>query len=498
MKFLESSLALLAVALFAWTAKCQTQSLPEKAQRAKELMAAGKPDAAVPIYRELIRAIPNNAGLIFNLGLALDMSGNKQEAIRHYQAVVKLDPDFFPALLLIGAAYLDLGQPAKAIEPLERSVKIQPENFDAQVTLAEAEMALERFARAAPRFQKLAQRDPSNAKVWYGLGACYEGLAQKSFDALAETAHESAYWLDLVAESRLETKQTYSAFYFYRQTLAKTPSMRGVHAAVAEIYRETGHADWASTEEEKEKQLAAPDCVTEKLECEYRAGNFLGMVQDEARSPEALYWKTRAYNKLALDAYDRLGQLPASVETYELRARIESKRRQYAEAAKEWREALKFSPGSPMIKKELAMALSQSGNLPEAETLFREVLKQESESADLNYYLGEVILHAQKPQEAIAYLQKATTINPRFLPAQRSLGLAYLQTGQAEKAIPHLKEALSIDEDGSLHYQLGRAYQAQGERDLAREMLKQYQDMQRKEQQENKAVEQEVAITPPE
>src|SRR6516225_8225650 len=113
MKALHPSLALLVVPLFAWTINGQTQSLPEKAQHAKELLAAGKPDEAIPIYRELIRAIPNNPGLILNLGLALDMSGEKQEAIRQYQAVVKLDPDSFPALLLMGAAYLDLGQPAK-------------------------------------------------------------------------------------------------------------------------------------------------------------------------------------------------------------------------------------------------------------------------------------------------------------------------------------------------------------------------------------------------
>jgi tetratricopeptide (TPR) repeat protein len=475
----------------------QSQALAEKAQHAKQLMAAGRPDQAVPIYRELIRAVPNNPGVVLNLGLALDMSGNKQEAIRQYQAVVKLDPDSFPALLLMGTAYLDLGQPGKAIEPLEKSAKMQPENFDAQVTLAEAEIALQRLAQAMPRLQKLSQRDPSSAKVWYGLGVCYEGLAQNSFDELAQAAPGSAYWLDLVAESRLETKQTYSAFYFYRQALAKLPSMRGVHAAIGEIYKDTGHADWASIEEAKEKQLAAPDCAVEKLECDYRAGNYLGIVQAKARSPEALYWKTRAYNKLALDAYYQLGQLPPSMEAHELRARIESKRRQYAEAAKEWREALKFSPGSPMVKRELAMALSQSGNLREAQILFQEVLKQEPNAPDLNYFLGEVILHAQKPQEAIAYLQKAATSNPQFLPAQKSLGIAYLQMGETEKAIPHLKEALSIDEDGSLHYQLGRAYQAHGERDLAQEMFKQYQEMQRAQQTENKTVEKEVAITPP-
>jgi tetratricopeptide (TPR) repeat protein len=301
----------------------------------------------------------------------------------------------------------------------------------------------------------------------------------------------------LVAESRLETKQTYSAFYFYKQALAKMPALGGVHAALAEIYKETGHPDWAATEEVKEKQLPPPDCGAEKLECEYQAGNLLAIVQETTHDPKELYWKTRAYNQLALGAYDHLGRLPPSLETHELRARIETKRRQYAEAAKEWREALNLAPGNPYVERELAIALSESGSLQEARTLFQELLRQDPDSGSLNYFLGDVILNAQKPQEAIPYLQKAVAIDPKFLPAQESLGLAYLQMGQTEKAIPHLKDALPIDEDGSLHYQLGRAYQAHGDRDLAREMFRTYQEMQSKNQEENQGVEKAVAITPP-
>ncbi len=498
MKPLQARQALLTVVLFTCSPNGLAQSLPEKAQHAKELMAAGKPEEAVPIYRELVHEVPDNPGLVLNLGLALDMSGNKREAIRQYQGVLKLDPESLPALLLMGTAYLDLGQPEKAIEPLEKSASIQPDNFEAQLTLAEAEMTLGQFGPAAPRFQKLSQRDPSSAKVWYGLGASYEGLAQRSFDELSEAAPGSAYWLDLVAESRLDAKQTYSAFYFYRQALAKMPAMRGVHAAIAGIYKETGHPDWASTEGEKERQLPPPDCAAEKLECAYRAGDFLAIAQSQAKSPEALYWKTRAYNKLALNAYLRLGQLPSSMETHELKARIESKRRQYLEAAKEWREALKFSPGNSYLQKQLAISLYQSGDLQGAQALLQGLLKREPDSPELNYLLGDTVLNSQKPQEAIPYLEKAVKSDPQMLPAQRSLGLAYLQTGQTEKAILHLKAALPIDQDGSVHYQLGRAYQAHGEREQASSMLKQYQEMQSAQQTENRTVEKEVAITPPE
>jgi len=483
--------------LIVCTAGAQSPALAEKAQHAKELMAAGRPGEAVPIYRELVKAMPGNPGLVLNLGLALDMSGDKRAAIRQYQAALKLKADFFPPLLLMGAAHLDLGQPSLAVAPLERAIELQPEDFDAQVTLAEAELALERFSAAASRFQKLSQQDASSAKVWYGLGACYEGLAQKSFDELAEAVPGSAYWLDLVAESRLETKQTYSAFYFYKQVLAKMPDLAGVHAALAEIYKETSHPDWAATEEAKENELPPPDCAAEKLECAFRAGNFLAVVEGTFHGPKELFWRTRAYNQLALGAYDRLGRLPPSIETHELRARIETRRRQYAEAAKEWREALNLAPGNPYVKRELAIALSESGSLQEARKLFQELLQQDPNSGSLNYLLGDIILNAQEPQAAIPYLQKAAVADPQFLPAQKSLGLAYLQVSQTEKAIPYLRAALPADQDGSLHYQLGRAYQAHGDRDLARAMFRTYQEIQSKNQEENQGVEKEVAITPP-
>ena len=487
------------IVLLAPSLVAQYPDLAEKSHRAKDLMAAQRFEEAVPIYRELVRALPDNPGLVMNLGLALDYSGHKREAAGQFEKVLKLEPSNGLALLFLGTTYLDLGEAARALNPLEKLAKAQPENLDAQEALAEARLSLKRFEHAAKGFQNLSQSDPGNPKVWYGLGLSYDGLAQQSFDELAKIAPGSAYWLELVAESRLETQQFFSAFYLYRQAQEKMPSRRGIHAAVAEIYRKTGHAEWATIEDEKERQVPPADCARDQLECDFQAGKYHELIAAAQGQtiPESYYWLTRAYNRLALDAYTQLGQQPSSAPVEDLRAKIEFKRRQYVEAAKHWEEALKFSPGDAYIKQQLAIALFQTADLSGARELFQELLKSNPESPELNYYLGDILLKSQKPADALAFLNKAIRHDPGLLPAQASLARTYLALGQADKAIPHLKAALSIDEDGSLYYELGHAYQAHGQVELARQALKRYQEIHSKQEAEKQALNREIQITPP-
>src|ERR1700730_9454684 len=59
----------------------QSDDSAEKSRRAKEFMAEGKFTAAVPLYRELNLAVPNNPGLLLNLGMSLHMAGDESQSI---------------------------------------------------------------------------------------------------------------------------------------------------------------------------------------------------------------------------------------------------------------------------------------------------------------------------------------------------------------------------------------------------------------------------------
>jgi predicted Zn-dependent protease len=274
--------------------------------------------------------------------------------------------------------------------------------------------------------------------------------------------------------------------------------LRGLHKGVAEVYRQAGHPDWSEIEEAKESQLPPPDCHVEKLECQFTAGQFdeLAAVPKQTNA-ECFYWQSRAYNELALHAFARLGQLPASAELHELKAHIYNSQRKYSEAATEWREALKLSPADLQIKKDLAISLKLGQDYEAALPLLQELLREQPASAELNFLVGDTLLDRERAEEALPLLQRAVTRDPKSVPAHKSLARAELAAGKPVQAIPHLKVALPTDEDGTLHYQLAQAYRASGQTVLANKALQEYQQIQSSAAAARESARQETEITPP-
>src|SRR6266568_53872 len=393
----------------------QTDSLALKSQRAKQLMAEGKFVQAVSLYRELNQAVPNDAGLMLNLGMALHMAGRKREAIPELEAAVKYDPGLAPAWLFLGTAHLQLGETTAAVKALKVVLELQPDHREARQMLAGALLSLDR-----------------------------------------------------------------------------------VDEAVAEIYRQTGHPDWADSEEKKELQLPSLDCRALTPECHFWARHYNELIaMAKAKTADSFYWRSRAYNELALDAFTRLGQLPPSAELHELKARIYNSQKRYSEAAGEWREALKLSTADAQIQKQLAISLKLSQDYRAALPLLQGLLRQQPTSAELNYLVGDTLLDQQRVEEAIPLLKRAVSRDPKFLAAHKSLARADLAAGKAIEAIPHLKAALPTDDDGSLHYQLAQAYQASGQPELAKKILVDYQMIQRSAAAAREAAKRATEITPP-
>jgi tetratricopeptide (TPR) repeat protein len=139
----------------------------------------------------------------------------------------------------------------------------------------------------------------------------------------------------------------------------------------------------------------------------------------------------------------------------------------YVDAIAAVKKGLALEPNDLRLRLEMAAAVYGSKDYAAAEALLRKL----PSSPDVEFMLGNSLLSQKKADAAIPYLVKAVTADPQFLPAHAALGRAYVAAGMHIAAVPHLERAESLDDDGSLHYQLAQAYKAAGRaNDAARAM----------------------------
>jgi tetratricopeptide (TPR) repeat protein len=467
-----------------WFSALHAQSdVPAAAHRGKQAMAEGRFADAAAIYAEVVRALPTDAGMRLNLGMALSMAGRVREAMPHLQDAVKMQPALLPAWLFLGSNWLELGQPSKAVPALRKVVAGDPGNTIARALLGEALLAVEQYEGAAVEFRAVTEQQPAGARGWYGLGRSSEALARAAFAALERRDAESAYVLAVRADALAASQQFGRAIELYREALELRPDLRPARAALAIMYGQAGDEQAVATEREILRR-GTPDCPAPAsttsgrervLECEFLAGRYVSVVRiaKTSQTTESQYWLTLAYNEIARNAFDRLSSLPASAELHQFRADLHGNQGRHLDAVEELRKALGMVPDEPGLTKKLATSLYLAKSYEEALKVLERVAQRDS-SPDVLFLLGDTLLLVGRSGDAVRILEQAVAAEPTSLAARASLGRAYLQSGNAAAAVPHLELALKTDEDGSLHYQLARAYQATGRPELAKQTLEKY------------------------
>src|SRR5262245_28168701 len=128
----------IALALLGWGESAQGPDPVQEAQRAQQLVVAGRLEEAIRIYQGLVKNSPENSILLLNLAIAEYTSKRYREAIDHATAALKRQPDLLPARLFLGASHLALGELTPAIESLELVVTSNPGERNGRLMLGEA------------------------------------------------------------------------------------------------------------------------------------------------------------------------------------------------------------------------------------------------------------------------------------------------------------------------------------------------------------------------
>lgn len=450
---------ILLIALVLSLASFGQQSTEAVALEAKQALSKGDFDRAAALYRKLCAEMPDVAGLRLNLGIALYSARHLDAAAVELRKARQLDPALTPAALFLGLTLARAGRSAEAIEPLEVALRAEPNNRTILLETADAYLTTNQPAVGAKRFRRLTEIDPRNPTAWRGLGLASAALARDSF---AKLPQDSAASLVLLARARLDEQKTATAFGLLRRAIAKDSVIPGAHGLLAEVYRQTNHADWAAVEDARERAIT--------------------------RRPEGLYAEAVDASAESLRAFSRLTELPESAELHETEADAARLRGAYTEAVEALRKASRLKPGDPRLERELARSLWLAADYANAMPLL--------EKYGLDFERGYALLQSGNAAEAVAPLERASRKDKRP-EVMAALGKAYMAVSQPARAIDALKAGLTSDSDGSVHFQLARAYQRAGRTQEARAMDAESQKLRTAFEERRSRIAQESEIGPP-
>ena len=138
----------------------------------------------------------------------------------------------------------------------------------------------------------------------------------------------------------------------------------------------------------------------------------------------------------------------------------------FAAAARDYREAVKLSPGMAELWANLGLMQHESGNLSGAIVSFQHANRLNASLYVPNLFLGIDLARTGKAGEAIPFLIKAVKTRPSDPQAALALGRAYVAEGRFAAAAKELTRATTIDPNlGAAWFTLGIAHLEQVEAD---------------------------------
>jgi predicted Zn-dependent protease len=298
-------------------------------------------------------------------------------------------------------------------------------------------------AEAAAIYRDLARAQPNNADLLVNLT-----IAEYKAGRFREASESASAALKLspdllpanlfLGASLLELREFHKAIDPLRKVIAANPGERNGRLMLGEALLGAGRP---------------ADAVTH-----FRSAAEMLPANPRVWAGLAKACEAAGRKQLAEDAWRQLMNLPPSVESHVHAAEVNDSALRWREAAVDWRQALKIAPENRKVRLSLAWSQFRSRDYDDAITTLKTLLGGAG-IAEVDFLYGASLLNLQRPAEALPYLKTAIARDPKFLPARAAMGQALLQTGRAEDAIPLLTQALSVDQDGSIHFQLFRAYQ---------------------------------------
>jgi predicted O-linked N-acetylglucosamine transferase (SPINDLY family)/capsular polysaccharide biosynthesis protein len=357
--------------------------------------------------------------------------GDVDRATSLARKVARKTPGAWGAAYVLGLAALARADAAQARGHLEQALRLNPAAAEVRLPLGDALRQAGALAEAAVQYQAAAGLAPDNPLPHFNLGL----IGEAAGDNGAALAH-------------------------YARAVELAPAFPEAWNNLGNMQRASG--DIAAAEASYRRAAELRPAFAEAWDnlgvlCEHDLG--------DDRQARAVYERALAANPDLAQAHFHLGALA-------FKAGLEE------QAVAQFEKVLQLRPDHAEAYNNLGMIFCGNGFMPEAQSCFERALQFNPDLAEAHNNLGILFSRLERLEEAEVQYRAAIARCPDLAQAYYGLGLTLAGRGDASGAIAAFLRACELRPDyGEPALQLGKAYQAAGDLDLAKSWLRKAQEI---------------------
>jgi predicted Zn-dependent protease len=304
------------------------------------------------------------------------------------------------------------------------------------------------FDAAIAEFRKVTELEPSVATGYIRLGNAY-----------------------------IENHQCSEAIPALKRALEQDPELPVAHQLLGYALLTQGYAAEAIPHLEKVGEVGALGIAQIQTgQASSAVSNLKAALVKTPNDPDLLFYLSQASEMLSQQSLEALASAdPNSSRTHQVRAHSYYASHQFAEAEKEYQQALALRPDVPGLHLELGEVYAANSQWSKAEEQFLAETRLQPGNAEAAYRLGDANLQEGKMQEAVEELKRSDLLRPDMSDTLYSLARAAVLAGETATAERALTRVVFLEKESPLaaqaHYSLAGLYRKQGKvQEAVREM----------------------------
>ena len=359
--------------------------------------------------------------------------GKYREAAIQFQNATQIDPHFAAAHYSLAQSFMKLQQWPAAYNELSRTVDIDPTNYNAHLDLSNLLIVAKQLKPAREHIDLLLQQQPNDYKVHDAAASLLtaegdlKGSLQEAQKAVALAPQESQPYLTL-ALLQLRLNQPEDAGHNLQKAAQLAPTSPQAQLALASFYQ--SRKQYPEAEQQLKQAIAAIP-----KNADLRAA-LVKLYAGEGKQAEAEDVTQQAKRDMPDDSagYRMPGDYFFAIGDID-------------RATAEYSSLYNSHPQDILVKKNYIQLLILKNQIDEASKLDDEILKNNATDPEALVYRGQILIRQGKSNDAVAALQTAIKSDPNNGVAHYQLGLAYNQQGNLLQAESEWREAVRVRPD---------------------------------------------------